>query len=462
MVSEGELSSAVPSEDDLERAKYAFAGKLVSLRKQLGVSRRELAAKLGVKESSIVDYENLNPNRRTPVPGHTLVLRLLDEVKKSTRESDVIPVAVEDTLAMYRKLLELRIQVDRNSSYAKGVLEALEAELKIRSHAEQLQAAKTALDTLRRRRRQGTAVPEETVQSQQQKITRLEQERPGLMTDVTRAEKRLTLIPDPDAPDPPSSSPPQQQSPGRPRSTFGPVQDPLPAASGGRPPSWRYPIVGAVVVALLGGFTIFRLTDEDSPASNRAGDKPEQTTAAPPPVRQTTTPATTTAAPSLTATASPSPTTQTPSSSPEPPEQKVFVYQTARNVYVGYGRRSVDFDAKPPVQVGDESSIFDLETLGSEGNTVILSRHYDRTQLVKTPAGFNASYENCVALMVREVGQKDIPARAGDSFCLTTVKYRMVHFTVTKAQPSPSDRETQVVVNATVWENSDTLDPDAG
>ncbi|MFB7935621.1 hypothetical protein [Streptomyces sp. NPDC056049] len=61
----------------------------------------------------------------------------------------------------------------------------------------------------------------------------------------------------------------------------------------------------------------------------------------------------------------------------------MFVYQTARDVYVGYGRRSADFDAKPLLQVGDENSTFYLETLESEGNAVILSRHYDRTQLVK-------------------------------------------------------------------------------
>ncbi|MGW6534793.1 helix-turn-helix domain-containing protein [Streptomyces sp. NPDC055051] len=473
MVSEGELSSAVPSESDLERAKYAFAERLGSLRGQLGLSRRELAAKLNVKEASIVDYENLNPRRRTPVPGHTLVLRLVDEVKRSTRESDVSPVAIEDTLVMYRKLLELRVQVDRNSSYAKGVLEALESELRLRSNAEQLQAAKTALDTLRRLRRQGTAVPEETVQRQQREITRLEEEQPGLVTDVMRAEQRLALMPgagpDPGlgpgpeapAPPPPPSPPFRSRTPGRPVGVLGPVQGTPPAS--GRPPSWRYLIVGALVIILLGGFAIFRLTEDHSPTSNRADDEPQRTTTTPPPVRQTTTPAvTTTTAPAPKTTTSPPPTTRTPSPSPEPPERKVFVYQTARDVYVGYGRRSVDFDAKPPLQVGDENSTFDLETLESEGNAVILSRHYDRTQLVKTPAGFNPSYENCVALLVREVGQDNLPARAGDSFCLTTVKYRMVHFTVTEARPSSSNRETQVAVNATVWENPDTLDPDAG
>ncbi|MFI8404957.1 hypothetical protein ACIGG5_32535 [Streptomyces sp. NPDC085463] len=141
----------------------------------------------------------------------------------------------------------------------------------------------------------------------------------------------------------------------------------------------------------------------------------------------------------------------------------MFVYQSAQDVYVGYGRRSVDFDAKPPQQVGSSGdATYDLETLGSKGNAVVLSKHYDRTQMVKAPAGFKASYENCIALLVRETGQSDIPARKGDSFCLTTVRNRMVYFTVAQAQPEPSDRETQVIVDAIVWENPYILDEDAG
>ncbi|MFB7935620.1 hypothetical protein [Streptomyces sp. NPDC056049] len=264
-----------------------------------------MAAQLNVKRAGIVDYENLNPKRRTPVPGHTLVLRLVDEVKRSTRESDVSPVALEDTLVMYRKLLELRVQVDRNSSYAKGVLEALESELRLRSHAEQLQASKTALDTLRRLRRQGTAVPEETAQRQQREIIHLEGKQPGLVTDLMRAENTLALIPgaDPDhdpSPDPgpgpeaPAPPPPpfRSRTPGRPVGVLGPVRRTQP--SSGRPPSWRYLIVGALVIILLGGFAIFRLTEDHSPTSNRADDETQQTNTTPPLVRQTTTPAVTT------------------------------------------------------------------------------------------------------------------------------------------------------------------------
>ncbi|MFB7239288.1 hypothetical protein ACFCXK_31450 [Streptomyces sp. NPDC056269] len=81
---------------------------------------------------------------------------------------------------------------------------------------------------------------------------------------------------------------------------------------------------------------------------------------------------------------------------------------------------------------------------------------------MQTPAGFRPSYENCVALLVRETGQSNIPATKGDSFCFTTIKNRMVYVTVTQAEPNSSDRETQVVVNATVWENPEILNNDVG
>ncbi|QKW48169.1 helix-turn-helix domain-containing protein [Streptomyces microflavus] len=469
----------------MEKAKYAFAKRLASLRKQLGMSRRELAAKLGIKEASIVDYENLNTGRRTPVPGHGFVLRLLDEVKRSTGERDVSPVAIEDTLVMYRNLLELRVRVDRNSTYAKGLLEALEAELRLRAHAEELQAEKTALDTKRRLREQGIPVPEEAIEEQERKIGRLESERPGLVVAVKEAERRLALIPDPDAPTHDSPPTPNRQlGPGRPARRVGHVPEALPTgasghvqetsvsvprASGGQAASWRYLIVGAVVVLLLGGFTIFRLTDDDSPTADRADNRPEQTTTAPEPTPDTTKPDSATTAPPPTAEVQETPPPETEESSVEPaasaelPEKKVFVYQDAQDVYVGYGSRAVDFDSKPPQQVGSSSSdAYDLHSLGSEGNAVVLSKKYDRTQLVQTPAGFKATYENCVALHVRETGKSNLPARVGDSFCLTTVKNRMVYFTVTQAKTDPSDRETQVVVDATVWENPSILDNDAG
>lgn len=480
MDSGGEISSRVPGEDDLERAKFAFAERLASLRTQLVMSRRELAAKLGIRATSIVDYENVNSRRRTPVPGHGFVLRLLDEVKRSTGERDVSPVAIEDTLVMYRNLLELRVRVDRNSTYAKGLLEALEAELRLRAHAEELQAEKTALDTKRRLREQGIPVPEEAIEEQERKIGRLESERPGLVVAVKEAERRLALIPDPDAPihdSPPLPDP--ELGPGRstrrvghvqealPPGPSGPVQETQPAApgaSGSRAASWRYLIVGAVVVLLLGGFAIFRLTDDDSPAADRADSRPEQATTAPEPTPPDT--AASTPPPTAEQKTSP-PVTEEPSVEPaasaELPEKKVFVYQDAQDVYVGYGSRAVDFDSKPPQQVGSSSSdAYDLHSIGSEGNAVILSRNYDRTQLVQTPAGFKATYENCVALHIRETGKSNLPARVGDSFCLTTVKNRMVYFTVTQAKTDPSDRETQVVVDATVWENPSILDNDAG
>ncbi|MEW9513674.1 helix-turn-helix domain-containing protein [Streptomyces bacillaris] len=468
----------------MEKAKYAFAKRLASLRKQLGMSRRELAAKLGIKEASIVDYENVNSRRRTPVPGHGFVLRLIDEVKRSTGEQDVSPVAIGDTLSMYRKLLALRVRVDLNSTYAKGLLEALEAELMLRKNAAELQAGRTALDTLRRLREQGTPVPEESIEEQQQEITRLESERPGLVMVVKEVERRLALVPDPDVPahgSPPTPS--LELGHGRPTGRVGPLQElptmpsgPLqetqpaaPGASGSRAASWRYLIVGAVVVLLLGGFAIFRLTDDDSPTADRADSRPEQTATAPEPTPDTTKPGPATTAPPPTAEVQETPPPETedpfvePAASAELPEKKVFVYQDAQDVYVGYGSRSVDFDSKPPQQVGSSSSdAYDLHSLGSEGNAVVLSKKYDRTQLVQTPAGFKATYENCVALHIRETGKSNLPARVGDSFCLTTVKNRMVYFTVTQTKTDPSDRETQVVVDATVWENPSILDNDAG
>ncbi|MFI8315591.1 helix-turn-helix domain-containing protein [Streptomyces microflavus] len=481
----GELSSRVPGKDDLEQAKYAFARRLTSLRTQLGMSRRELAAKLGINAASIVDYENVNPRRRTPVPGHGFVLRLLDEVKRSTGERDVSPVAIEDTLTMYRNLLKLRVRVDQNSTYAQGVLEALEAELRLRANAEGLQAEKTDLNTKRRLREQGIPVPEEAIEEQERKVEHLESERPGLVVAVKEAERRLALIPDPDAPthdSPPTPNP--EIGPGRPTRRVGPLQEALPpgpfgplqetqpaapGASGSQAASWRYLIVGAVVVLLLGGFTIFRLTDDDSPTADRADSRPEQTATVPEPTPDTTKPDSATTAPPPTAEVqeTPPPETEEPSVEPaasaELPEKKVFVYQDAQDVYVGYGSRAVDFDSKPPQQVGSSSSdAYDLHSLGSEGNAVVLSKKYDRTQLVQTPAGFKATYENCVALHIRETGKSNLPARVGNSFCLTTVKNRMVHFTVKQAKTDPSDRETQVVVDATVWENPSILDNDAG
>ncbi|MER6639732.1 helix-turn-helix transcriptional regulator [Streptomyces microflavus] len=469
----------------MKKAKYAFAERLSSLRKQLGMSRRELAAKLGIKEASIADYENLNTGRRTPVPGHGFVLRLIDEAKRSTGEQDVSPVAIEDTLVMYQNLLKLRVRVDRNSTYAKGLLEALEAELSLRAHAEELQAEKTALDTKRRLREQGIPVPEEAIEEQEREIERLESERPGLVVAVKEAERRLALIPDPDAPahdSPPTPNP--QLGPGRPTGRVGPLQElptrpagpvqetqpAAPGASASQAASWRYLIVGAVVVVLLGGFAIFRLTDGDSSTADRADNRPEQTATDPEPTPDTTKPdpvTTTTPPPTAEKQETLPPETADPISEPsasaELPEKKVFVYQDAQDVYVGYGSRAVDFDSKPPQQVGSSSSdAYDLHSLGSEGNAVVLSKKYDRTQLVQTPAGFKATYENCVALHVRETGKSNLPARVGDSFCLTTVKNRMVYFTVTQAKTDPSDRETQVVVDATVWENPSILDNDAG
>ncbi|MFE5515856.1 helix-turn-helix domain-containing protein [Streptomyces sp. NPDC056529] len=443
------------------------------------MSRRELAERVGFKESSIVDYENLNPGRRTPLPSHKFVLLLVDEVKRSTDERDVRPVAIEDTIVMYRRLLELRIQADRNSSHAKNVSEALEAELELRANTEQLQAAKAALGMLRLLQEDGTAVSEERVEDKRGEIARLEEARPVLVGAVRRAERALALVPDPDAPPSVASGPRRRPLPessvgrlGRvqnaprtiPAPPVAPTAPVAPAVSGDRPVSWRYLIVGAVVVLLLGGFAIFRVTDKDSPAADRADDKPAQTTTAPQTAPEATA---TTASPSTTAVRRTTPpVTQEPSSEPPAsavlPERKVFVYQSARDVYVGYGRRSVDFDAKPPQQVGSGDTSYDLHTLGSEGNAVILSKNYDDTQLVQTPAGFRPSYENCVALLVRETGQSNIPAHKDDSFCFTTIKNRMVYVTVTQVKPNPSDRETQVVVNATVWENPKILNNDLG
>ncbi|MFD3875746.1 helix-turn-helix domain-containing protein [Streptomyces sp. NPDC058623] len=460
---EGELPSSRPSKEDVELAKRVFGERLRMLREQIGFSRPRLAGKLGIDQATIAGYEN-QTKRRTPTPRHNYVLSLLDEVQLCTRESDVSPTAISDTLTMYRALLELRIRTDRNSDHAKVVLEAFDKELALRTNDARLKEAEAAYAALKDLKQGGTDVPDAAIEDQRRAIEQLGALVPILTRERDRADLALTRIPDPEEP---PTCPAPELGHGGTVTTFGGVQSRSPAPTPApKQPSRR--VLGAAVVLLLGGFLIYRLTAADAGSADGAIDgKPVQPSTSsssrspaptPPPPKPSPTPS---------AQDSPSSSQEAPSAPEQSPsvllpEKKVFVYQTVQDVYVGYESRSIDFDLKPPGEEGTSGTKFDLETLRSEGSGVVLSRHFDAWKLVKTPAGFQGSFANCTALLNRELGNSDIAARQGDSFCFTTTQKRMVYATITQVLPAPSNRNNRVVVNATVWEDPATVDTQSG
>ncbi|MCX4920306.1 hypothetical protein [Streptomyces sp. NBC_00687] len=423
----------------------------------------ELMHVTGVHNTTISGYEKTKGASRIPQPD--FVFKLLDQVARYTTEDEINERGMSDTLDMYSKLLRLSANVSPRAygSFYRNLLKALEAEKELRAARHEITSKEATQASLLQLREEGTDVTDAALA---QVSAEIEQAR-ALLPDLIEAAKE-TAAAIHRTPVPPHEQEPRiEREPTEPllqhksEDVLGPLQKSLPPGTmpHGSRASGRFVIVGvlaAIVVIALGMTLIIRLTGDSNSSSQASG--PSSGRPAP-----AATPTVSHSSPSPKPKKSRAPKTTPPkSSSPTPTllDQTPFEYEKASDIYIG--SRGTDFDTKPPLDGLKTESYSDLNTLRMEGRGVVLQRTLDAQKLVKTRPGFTASYASCTQLMDQSLGNQNIAAQTGDSFCFDTNQHRVVFMTIKKALPAVVDRDNRVIVDVTVWEDPKSVQTDLG
>ncbi|MEU3550632.1 helix-turn-helix domain-containing protein [Streptomyces longwoodensis] len=245
----------VPAQDPVVREREELSGRLKMLREATGKSQREFAEVLGVDHSTVSVYEK--PDGR--VPDLAYIDGFLAEVASRT---DVTADVRKDTRDAYGRLLRLLCDRPQERGRTHGYRQMLRVyELTLEREAltaeladvrqQQLDAA-AELASL-----QDTGAEAATDRQRQQRLEEsaaaLEQRRAEL------ARRRQAVVSDLDAYQ--ASRPPETHPVGVP-----PQQMPeLPSPQRNTPPHARTQaiVAGAVVIAVLGGWLIYRMTGSD-------------------------------------------------------------------------------------------------------------------------------------------------------------------------------------------------------
>lgn len=434
------------------------------LRGLLRMTQVELMRVTGVHNTTISGYENTKGASRIPHPD--FVFKLLDQVARYTTEDEINDRGMSDTLDIYSKLLGLLAAVPPRvyGVYYGNLLKALEAEKELRATREKITSKEADQASLLELRHRGTDVTDADLAQVSAEIEQARERLPHLITAARETAAAIQRTPVPPTEREPRIERESTQHPllqHEPEGALGPLQKALPPGTTphGSRASGRFVIVGvlaAIVVIALGMTLIIRLTGDSNSSSQASG--PSSGRPAP-----AATPAVSHSSPSPKPKKSRTPKTTPPtSSSPTPTlfDQKPFQYEKSSNIYIG--SRGTDFDTKPPLDGLKTESYADLNTLRMEGRGVVLQRTLDAQKLVKTRPGFTASYANCTQLMDQSLGNQNIAAQTGDSFCFDTNQHRVVFMTIQKALPAVVDRDNRVIVDVTVWEDPKSVQTDLG